>query len=51
MMNVVNIVCFGKKRIYFKHEGNLCSVEYGKREDVKNSTIVKHGLLMVEMIK
>ena len=47
----VKALCIGKKRIYFKDKGYLCSGEKGKKEDVKNSTIVKHGLLMVEMIK
>ena len=48
IINKKEIVCFGKNRIYFKHKGNLCSAEYGKREDVKDSTIVKHGLLQEE---
>ncbi len=44
----VKALCIGKKRIYFKDKGYLCSGEKGKKEDVKNSTIVKHGLLQEE---
>ncbi len=46
------VICDGNNnRIYYIENGYLCSGMKGIRTLVKPATIVKHGLLMVEMIK
>ena len=50
MMNIERnkIICITINKIYFKHEGYLCSGTKGRKEDIRTGTFVKHGLLEEE---